>query len=301
MPAVIGHSSMLSSSSGTRYDERAGSDGWVAIRAFSGPIRPRVKVRIIILMYHGVIATGGAAANMHCVSQSCFIEQMNYLKVSGHPVLPWGDISAGRLAGNGTAVGLTFDDANLSDVTCASILQSRGYSALFFVPTDYLGRSGRLARTDVAELSRQGMGIGSHSHHHVQLVRLDDSQLDEELRRSKGILEDIIKLPVEHVSFPGGSYNGRVLAAARKAGYRYFYTSEWGSNGARETAAGVLRRIPLVDGLNIEAFRNIVEMPNYRTKRAQFHLKELAKRALGEQSYLRLRRALVKRPSAPDK
>jgi len=272
-----------------------------AARVFSQPIRPRVKVRTIILMYHGVIATGSVAANLHCISEDRFIEQMDYLKVSGHPILPWRDMSTGGLDGDGAAVGLTFDDANRSDVTCASILRSRGYSALFFVPTDYLDRSERLAKADVAELSRQGMGIGSHSHHHVQLVHLSESQLDDELRRSKGILEDIIKLPVEHLSFPGGAYNARILAAARKAGYRYFYTSEWGSNGAKETAAGVLRRIPVVDGLNGTGFRNVVEMSNYRRKRVQFHLKELAKRALGEQSYLTLRRALVKRPPAPDK
>jgi len=256
-------------------------------------------VRTIILMYHRIIATGSVAANMHCISESCFIEQMSYLKASGHPILPWRDMIVGGPDGSGTAVGLTFDDANQSDVTCATILRSHGYSALFFVPTEYLDRSGRLAKADVAELSQQGMGVGSHSHHHVQLVHLEDSQLDDELRRSKGILEDIIKLPVEHLSFPGGSYNDRVLAAACKVGYKYFYTSEWGSNGTKETAAGILRRIAVVDGLNSEGFRNLVEMSNYRSKRAQFHLKELAKRALGEETYLRLRRAFVKRPLAP--
>lgn len=256
------------------------------------------RVRTIILMYHGVTAVGGGAANMHRISERCFREQMTYLKQSDYAVLPWKEMIGGRLEDDATAVGLTFDDANLSDVACARLLQLLGYSALFFVPTGYLDQDGRLSRSEVAELSDWGMGIGSHSHHHAQLARLNDSQLEEELGRSKAILEEIIKLPVEHLSFPGGSYDAHVLSVARKIGYRYFYTSEWGSNGITEAARGVLRRIPLVDGLSIEGFRDILEMRDYQKKRAQFRLKELAKRTLGERNYLRLRRALVKHGSA---
>lgn len=256
-------------------------------------------MRTIILMYHGVTAVGGGAANMHRISERCFREQMTYLKQSDYAVLPWKEmIRAGRLEDDRAAVGLTFDDANASDVACARFLQLLGYSALFFVPTDYLDQDGRLSRSDVAQLSDWGMGIGSHSHRHAQLAPLNDSQLEEELARSKAILEEIIKSPVEHLSFPGGSYNARVLSAARKIGYRYFYTSEWGSNAASEAARGVLRRIPLVDGMSIEGFRDILEMRDYQKKRLQFHLKELAKRTLGERNYLRLRRALVRHRTA---
>jgi peptidoglycan/xylan/chitin deacetylase (PgdA/CDA1 family) len=252
-------------------------------------------VRTIILMYHGVTPVGGGTENMHRISEGCFREQMTYLNQSGYAVLPWKEMMrAGRLEDDRTAVGLTFDDANLSDVACARFLRLVGYSALFFVPTGYLDQDERLSRSDVAELSDRGMGIGSHSHRHAQLARLNDSELEEELARSKAILEEIIKLPVEHLSFPGGSYDGRVLSVARKIGYRYFYTSEWGSNGTSEAARGVLRRIPLVDGMSIEGFRDILEMRDYQKKRVQFHLKELAKRALGERNYLKLRRALVK-------
>jgi peptidoglycan/xylan/chitin deacetylase (PgdA/CDA1 family) len=206
-------------------------------------------VRTIILMYHGVTATGGGSANIHCISERCFNEQMTYLKDSGHTFLPWREISAVQVKGNKTPVGLTFDDANLSDVVSAGILQRLGYSALFFVPTECLDRSGHLAKSDVAELSGQGMGIGSHSHRHVQLVRLTDSELEEELVRSKAILEDVTTRAVEHLSFPGGSYDDRVLSVARKIGYRYFFTSEWGSNGRRQAATQVLRRILSLTGL----------------------------------------------------
>lgn len=256
-------------------------------------------MRTVILMYHGVTAVGGGTANMHRISERCFREQITYLNQSDYAVLPWTEMMrAGGHEDDGTAVGLTFDDANLSDLACARFLQLLGYSALFFVPTGYLDQDGRLSRSDVAQLCEWGMGIGSHSHRHAQLTQVNDSQLDEELARSKAILEEITKLPVEHLSFPGGSYSARVLSSARKIGYRYFYTSEWGSNGASEAARGVLRRIPLVDGMSIEGFRDILEMRDYQTRRLQFRLKELAKRMLGERNYLKLRGALVRHRSA---
>jgi len=252
-----------------------------------------------ILMYHAVRTSGGGALNPHCISERNFRGQMRQLEDSGRPVLPWPQLSTGR-EGSAPAVGVTFDDANHSDIACSRVLEHFGYSALFFVPTEYIDQAGRLAKSDIADLWRRGMGIGSHGHQHVPLVHLGDSQLAEDLARSKAILEDIVGAPVEHLSFPAGSYDRRVLSVARTIGFKCFYTSEWGSNSAREMASGVLRRVPVVDGLCIEAFNDIVEARHRWSKQAQFHLKELAKRALGERNYLRMRRALASRRSVAD-
>src|SRR5258705_6893847 len=42
--------------------------------------------------------------------------------------------------------------------------------------------------------------------------------------------EEIISAPVEHLSFPGGSYDARILAIGRHVGYKFFFTSDWGLN-----------------------------------------------------------------------
>jgi peptidoglycan/xylan/chitin deacetylase (PgdA/CDA1 family) len=190
------------------------------------------------------------------------------------------------------AVGLTFDDGNQSDSVCARVLEALGYSALFFIPTEYVGRNGRLSKADIVDLARCGMGIGSHGHQHVPLPRLDDEKLGADLRHSKTTLEDIIGSAIDDLSFPAGAYDERVVSMARRVGYKRFYTSDWGSNGAREMASGVLRRTAVVDGLTTEAFEDILRGRHRRMRQAQFRLKEAAKRGLGEHNYVRLRRFL---------
>jgi peptidoglycan/xylan/chitin deacetylase (PgdA/CDA1 family) len=254
-------------------------------------------VRTIILMYHGINEASVGSANIHCISERSFKDQLNHLAQSSHSVLPWADLALSMPQSAGANVGLTFDDANASDLGCARILSRMGYSALFFIPTADLGQEGRLGKDQVLELARLGMGIGSHSHHHVHLVHLSDAKLEQELRHSKAILEDTIKQPVEHISFPGGAYDARVLDVGRQTGFKYFYTSDWGVNGSAQFSKRVLRRIPILTGLRIAEFQDILEMRNYVPKRIQFFAKEFAKRTLGEQTYLKARRALVRRVS----
>jgi peptidoglycan/xylan/chitin deacetylase (PgdA/CDA1 family) len=256
-------------------------------------------VYTIILMYHGVNENGGGAANPHCISARSFEEQVEFLYLSGYAVVPWREITAPAIQGGvRVRIGLTFDDANASDLHCAAVLARHGYTALFFVPTDEIGKPGRLSRAEVLELSRQGMGIGSHSHRHLHLVQLDDRELERELRRSKAILEDLTDLPVEHIAFPGGAYNRRVLETSRQVGYRYFHTSDWGVNTSRQLRKGVLRRVPLVAGSSIVDFQGLLEKRNHVSQQIQFHVKEMAKRVLGEQLYLRARSAFLQKRSA---
>lgn len=253
----------------------------------------------VVLMYHGVAEDGACLANLHSISERSFRDQLAYLAQSSHPVLPWTDIASGSQPGPGTDVGLTFDDANASDLACARRLYSMGYSALHFIPTAYLGTAGRLGQDDVRELVQLGMGVGSHGHRHVHLVHLSDAALRDELDRSKGLLEDVVGHRVQHISFPGGVYNRRVVDAARRAGYEYFHTSDWGVNTDVQRHRRILRRVAVFAGTSLAAFEDLLAMRNYAPKRLQFLVKELAKKSLGERAYLRARGALAGRRVTP--
>jgi len=253
-------------------------------------------VGILILVYHGIADASVGSGNLHCVSARSFREQIDYLGQASYSVVPCAEIASGAAKGaHSFRVGLTFDDANISDIDSAEILSCAGYTALFFIPTDYLGKNCRLGRGEVLELHQRGMGIGSHSHRHVKLVQLNDIELENELEKSKGILEEIVQAPIEHLSFPGGSYDARVLDIGRKVGYRYFYTSDWGINTRRQFSTGVMRRVPILSGLKVEKFRDILELRNYHLKRVQFYSKEMAKKTLGAEGYLKLRSVFIDR------
>jgi peptidoglycan/xylan/chitin deacetylase (PgdA/CDA1 family) len=70
-------------------------------------------------------------------------------------------------------------------------------------------------------VENQLISIGSHSHDHVNLTKLSCDECDDQLGRSKKILEDCTGKPVHTVAFPYGFFNKEVVHSASKHGYRY--------------------------------------------------------------------------------
>ncbi len=248
----------------------------------------------LILMYHGIIDPQGLR-KLHAVPTTRFHDQIQYLLTQpGCPILPWRAMTGPAGSGDVPAVALTFDDGHASDLESASFLRSQGLSALFFIATDHIGRAGYLTQTQVRQLHGLGMGIGSHSHHHVRLVQLADDQLRYELVTSKNVLESIVGEPVEHLSFPGGAYNGRVLDTARAAGYRYLLTSDWGINTDRQISTRVFDRVSVLWDTGLNDFHNLIHLRRYRWNRLRFRSKDLVKQMIGVDLYVKLRSAFIK-------
>ena len=128
-------------------------------------------------------------------------------------------------------VRITFDDGNRSDVDLAlPALLERGLTATFFVLAGRLGEPEYLAEDDISRLQQSGMSIGSHGMDHLDWRSLDSAALRRELADSRLILERITGRAITEASVPFGSYDRRVLSAARSiGGYRHIYTSDGGA------------------------------------------------------------------------
>jgi peptidoglycan/xylan/chitin deacetylase (PgdA/CDA1 family) len=86
---------------------------------------------------------------------------------------------------------------------------------------------------EIAEISRDGVAIGSHSLTHPVLTSLDDSELLDEVYRSKKILEQKVNLNIDLFCYPfgtRGSFDERTKAFLKEVGYRCALTSEDGVN-----------------------------------------------------------------------
>lgn len=124
---------------------------------------------------------------------------------------------------------ITFDDSNMSDHAIAlPHLARRGLRADFFVLTGRIGQPGSLGAAEIRDLQAAGMTIGSHGIDHVNWRRLGRDALARELGASRTELEAICGHEVRAAAVPFGLYDGRVLAAAREAGYGAVYTSDRG-------------------------------------------------------------------------
>ena len=70
-----------------------------------------------------------------------------------------------------------------------------------------------------AEIANYGMEIASHTYNHVELNKLSQAEIIEELTSSKAVIEELTGAPVISICYPFGAYNDTVLAEAENAGY----------------------------------------------------------------------------------
>jgi peptidoglycan/xylan/chitin deacetylase (PgdA/CDA1 family) len=74
-------------------------------------------------------------------------------------------------------------------------------------------------------MRRGGITIGSHTRNHVSLPTESPAVIADELEGSRQALEAGLGEPVVHFAYPGGQFNGRVIEAVARAGYRFAYTA----------------------------------------------------------------------------
>ncbi len=137
---------------------------------------------------------------------------------------------------------ITFDDAYLDNYeNAAPILKKTGWKGVFFAPVEKISDlpDRRVAWGDgpnplgmtwqeLTQLKENGMDIGSHGMDHVNLRKVDDYTLTQELAQSRHILEQRLGIPVRALAYPGGRENDHVLEFAKQAGYTMAFLSGGG-------------------------------------------------------------------------
>jgi peptidoglycan/xylan/chitin deacetylase (PgdA/CDA1 family) len=168
-----------------------------------------------VLLYHGV----GSADDLWTVSPRRFADDVALLKDSDRTPLTVADYAA-RISAPGHALVVSFDDGEASNLTSAQLLADAGIPCTVYVTASYLDTEGMLTTGQLRELAQvPGVEIGSHSLHHVRLDELSRATMAVELRDSRARLEDVVQAPVRGVAYPHGSYDRRVKAEVRDAGY----------------------------------------------------------------------------------
>jgi peptidoglycan/xylan/chitin deacetylase (PgdA/CDA1 family) len=133
---------------------------------------------------------------------------------------------------------VTFDDgfASTHEYAMPALLQE-GLSATVFVVAGTLGERDpsmdwvkdaptprrALSAGQILELRDAGFEIGSHSYTHRDLPSLTESEVAEDLRQSREVLEDLVGRSVTLLAYPRGRHDARVRKAAETAGYRYSF------------------------------------------------------------------------------
>ena len=197
---------------------------------------------IPILMYHQVSSLVHPKFYKFTVETSAFSAQMRVLKTLGFNPITLDHLIRKRdmnekLPSN--PIIITFDDM-LEDAIENSIpvLESYGFTAVFFIPTNFVGGKSSWmhsrVETDfsiagwekIQSLSSKGFEIGSHTMTHPYLTELSSEQCARELRGSRTILMEKLGSDIRHMAYPYGFFDERVRRIAQEEGYLTACTTE---------------------------------------------------------------------------
>jgi peptidoglycan/xylan/chitin deacetylase (PgdA/CDA1 family) len=186
-------------------------------RPFGAP-----PAQLVVLYYHAVREQDKAS----------FAAQMRLLKDSTKVV----DAEhAGPLPAGPLYTAITFDDAFVSvRENALPALADLGLRATIFAPSGKLGsrpdwdmesvnaadrQEVVMTASELRELPRSVIRVGSHSVSHPHMPRLSDDLLASELRQSRASLSDVMGYGITSFAFPYGEHDQRVVAATLREGY----------------------------------------------------------------------------------
>ena len=188
------------------------------------------------LCYHAV---SDSWPSVLAVTRERFKEHLEGLSRRGFRGVTFHEAATEPEGGSGR-VAITFDDSYRSVIESAfPILESVGFIATVFVPTDYVGseepmswpgieqwsaspHAKELVPMSWAELERlrdAGWEIASHTRSHPKLPELRDAELARALTESRDRLRELLGNAGRTLAYPYGAEDPRVREAAREAGY----------------------------------------------------------------------------------
>ncbi len=124
---------------------------------------------------------------------------------------------------------LSFDDGPVSHaVTVAPLLKKYGFGATFFVcefPPDFKDKTKYMSWKQMQQLDKMGFEVANHTHHHVNVKKMDKKLFMEEL----GYIEDTckalhMKTPLVSFAYPGYTTDSAAIAVLKGKGYQFART-----------------------------------------------------------------------------
>jgi len=213
---------------------------------------------VLILMYHSIEEKRGLLTPS--LSASEFEEQMKILAEYHFETISLDDFVAYRhnemkLPQNPMI--LTFDDGYLDNYLYAfPILKKFGFTATFFLITDFIGDEAQdkyMSWSQVIEMRRGGMAIGSHTLNHPYLTELTLRTIKAQLEDSKRIIEEKLGEEITSLAYPQGDFDWDIERLTEEAGYKIAVSSEPGMND-KDTSLFKLKRISVPQISNFEDF-----------------------------------------------
>jgi peptidoglycan/xylan/chitin deacetylase (PgdA/CDA1 family) len=192
-------------------------------------------VRIPILLYHSISNEASSSFNPWTVSPSRFDEHVKFLREEGYTSLTVTELvnrldDVARLPEKPVVV--TFDDGFADFAESAiPVLTRYSFSSTLYVVTGYVGATSAWLRSQgegnrpmltweqIKELPAAGVECGAHTHSHLQLDTLRDSDANDQIVWSRRELENRLGRSVDSFAYPHGYHRRVNRSQVQEAGY----------------------------------------------------------------------------------
>lgn len=167
-----------------------------------------------MLEYHRVGSGCGLELD---VRPGVFAEQMDVLASRGNVLSLDGGLDRLASAGEDPAIVITFDDGTADFMEHAlPVLVDNDLPATYYIATDFIEQQRPfpddgvpLSWSALADAVHTGLvTIGSHTHSHAVMDKLDPAIAREELASAAGLIEDRLGVPAAHFAYPKGVFGG---------------------------------------------------------------------------------------------
>jgi peptidoglycan/xylan/chitin deacetylase (PgdA/CDA1 family) len=260
-------------------------------------------VRTVTLLYHDVVAEGryedsgfrGAGPARYKLDEREFERHLRALSKTTRS--PPGRVADAWTGAKSPEWLLTFDDGGASALRIAETLAHYGWQGHFFITVNRIDSPAFVTHDDIRAINGLGHVIGSHSYSHPErMSRCSWDELQWEWGHSLDLLSEIIREPVVTASVPAGYYSKQVARAAASVGMKALFNSEPVTRTRDVDGCLVLGRFTLQRGAPAEVAASLAArrpLPRLR-QFASWNVRKAAK-TVGGDSYLGLRRALLRR------
>ena len=220
-----------------------------------------------VLMYHAVGPEEGADWPRTLIMKpELFEAHLKYLKEQGYTIVTVAELAERLQQGKSVDkyVALSFDDGYKNNHSVVlPLLQKYDAKGSFFVINRDIGDELHMNEQEIKELIAAGMELGSHTYSHNPLAAIDEKYLVWETDTSRYWLKKKFDgYIVRTLAYPNGSYNDRVIAAAKKYGFYRALTGHVGVNTAAtyQKAPFEMYRVTVADdGNGLEGFKKRLE------------------------------------------
>jgi peptidoglycan/xylan/chitin deacetylase (PgdA/CDA1 family) len=189
-----------------------------------GAAESRRATPVPILMYHVIgDPRAGAPYPQLYVSEREFRAQVRWLARHGYRAVTlravWEHWHRGKPLPRRPVV-ISFDDGYRSWAHAAfPALRDLNWPGVLNLAVKNLQVSGGISPKQVRRLIKAGWELDAHTVTHPDLTTLGDRELSREVAGSRRKLQRLFHVPVDFFCYPSGRYDGRVIAAVRRAGF----------------------------------------------------------------------------------